>query len=89
MLNEILVIKQYDMGIRTNSEYIKFYLNLEMGKDINLLSFINNEKRILKGKLENKNLRKDRILKGIEILNGLTVEINEIGENEVLKKYGE
>ncbi len=76
------------MGIATNSEYVKFYLSLEMGKDVNLLSFINNEKRILKGKLENKNLSKDRILKGIEIINGLIVEINKIGENEVLKKYG-
>ncbi len=76
------------MGIGTNSEYVKFYLNLRMGKDVNLLSFINNEKRILKGKLENKNLNKDRILKGIEILNELILEINEIGENEVLKKYG-
>ena len=76
------------MGIGTNSEYVKFYLNLEMGENVNLLSFLNNEKRILKGKMENKNISKNRILEGIEILNGLISEINEVGEKEVLKKYG-
>ena len=76
------------MGIRTNSEYIKFYLSLDMEKTVSLSSFVNNEKRVLKGKLENKNLDKERIQKGIEILNNLTKEINKIGEREVLKKYG-
>lgn len=76
------------MGIETNSEYVKFYLKLEIENDVNLLSFINNEKRILNGKLKNKNLNKDNISKGIEILNRLVVEINEIGEKGVLKKYG-
>lgn len=75
------------MGIGTSSEYVKFYLSLDIGNHVNLLSFINNEKRILKGKLENKNLNKERILKGIEILNGLITEIDEIGEKEVIKKY--
>jgi hypothetical protein len=77
------------MGIRTNSEYIKFYLSLDMEKTVSLSSFVNNEKRVLKGKLENKNLNKERVLDGIEILNNLTKEINEMGEREVLKKYGE
>lgn len=76
------------MGIESNSEYVKFFLSLEMGDDVTLSSFINNEKMILKGKLENKNLKKDRIQKGIEILNELTKEINEIGERKVLEKYG-
>ncbi|MDH3192226.1 MAG: hypothetical protein OEM18_06025 [Nitrosopumilus sp.] len=59
-----------------------------MGETVSLSSFINNEKRTLKGKLENKNLNKERISEGIEILNSLTKEINEMGEKEVLEKYG-
>ena len=77
------------MGIETCKEYVDFYLNLKMGNKINLQNFINNEKRILKSKLENKNLNKKRLEKGIEILNKLNVEIMELGEKEVLKKYGE
>jgi hypothetical protein len=52
-----------------------------------LLRFVNDEKRILKLKLENKNTKKELIRKGIEILEGLAKEINEIGEKEVLTKY--
>ena len=76
------------MGILTPSEYVKFFLNLEMGDEVSLLSFINNEKRILKGKLENKSLKKEKMLKGIEILDNLTKEISKLGEKEVLEKYG-
>ena len=76
------------MGIATSSEYVKFYLNLEMRESVNLLSFVNNEKRILKSKLENKNLDKEKIQKGIEILEELAIDIREFGEEEVLKKYG-
>lgn len=76
------------MGILTASDYVKFFLNLQMGDKVSLLSFINNEKRILKGKLENKNLKKKRMLEGIEILDGLTKEISQVGEREVLERYG-
>ena len=76
------------MGIGTSSEYVKFYVDLKMGDSVSLSSFLNNEKRILKGKLENKNLDKEKIQKGIEILQILINEINESGEEEVLKRYG-
>ena len=75
------------MGIRSATEYVNFYVNLNMGKGVNLLRFVNDEKRILKLKLENKNTKKELIRKGIEILEGLAKEINEIGEKEVLTKY--
>ena len=75
------------MGIQSATEYVNFYVNLNMGKGVNLLRFVNDEKRILKLKLENKNTKKELIRKGIEILEGLAKEINEIGEKEVLTKY--
>jgi len=58
-----------------------------MGENVSLLSFVNNEKIVLKQKLEYKNLEKNPIKKGIEILEGLVKEINEIGEKAVLEKY--
>jgi len=58
-----------------------------MGKDVPLLNFINNEKMVLKQKLEYKNLEKDSIKKGIMILEGLVREINETNEKSVLEKY--
>jgi len=70
-------------------DYVKFYINLEMQGSVNLLSFINNEKMVLKHKIENKKIDKDQILNGIEILEALILEINEKGEKEVLKKYNE
>ena len=75
------------MGIKSASEYVDFYINLNMGKSVSLLSFVNNEKIVLKQKLEYKNLEKEPIKKGIEILEQITRDINEIGEVEVLKKY--
>ena len=75
------------MGIQSATEYVNFYVNLNMGEGVNLLRFVNDEKRILKLKLENKNTKKELIRKGIEILEGLAKEINEIGEKEVLAKY--
>ena len=75
------------MGIQSATEYVNFYINLNMGDGVNLLRFVNDEKRILKLKLENKNTRKELIKKGIEILEGLAKEINEVGEKEVLTKY--
>ena len=75
------------MGIRSASEYVDFFIDLNMGKDVSLLSFVNNEKLVLKQKLQYKNLEKEPIQKGIEILENLVKEINEKGEKVVLDKY--
>ena len=75
------------MGIKSPSEYIDFFMNLNMGENVNLLSFVNNEKIVLKQKLEYKNLEKEPIKKGIEILELLAREINEKGEKATLEKY--
>ena len=75
------------MGIQSATEYVDFFVNLNMGENVPLLSFVNNEKIILKQKLENKNLEKDSIRKGIIILEGLIDEINKIGEKAVIEKY--
>ncbi len=75
------------MGIQSTLEYVDFFINLDMGKNVSLLSFVNNEKLVLKQKLEYKNLEKEPIKKGVEILEELVREINEIGEEAVLEKY--
>ncbi len=75
------------MGIQSTIEYVDFFINLNMGKNVSLLSFVNNEKLVLKQKLEYKNLEKEPIKKGVEILEELVKEINEIGEKAVLEKY--
>ncbi|MCV0429967.1 hypothetical protein [Nitrosopumilus sp.] len=75
------------MAIRSTEEYIDFFINLNMGENVPLLSFVNNEKMILKQKLEYKNLEKEPIRKGIEILENLITEINKNGEKIVLEKY--
>ncbi len=75
------------MGIQSTLEYVDFFINLNMGKNVSLLSFVNNEKIVLKQKLEYKNLEKEPIKKGIGILEKLVKEINEIGEKAVLEKY--
>jgi len=75
------------MGIQSTFEYVDFFINLNMGENVSLLSFVNNEKIVLKQKLEYKNLEKEPIQKGVEILEGLVREINEIGEKAVLEKY--
>jgi hypothetical protein len=75
------------MGIQSASEYVDFFINLNMGENVSLLSFVNNEKLVLKQKLENKNIEKEAIKKGIEILEKLVKEINEIGEKAVLERY--
>ncbi len=75
------------MGIQSTIEYVDFFINLNMGGNVSLLSFVNNEKIVLKQKLEYKNLEKEPIKKGVEILEELVREINEIGEKAVLKKY--
>ena len=58
-----------------------------MGKKVSLLSFVNNERMVLKQKLQNKTNQKEPIKKGINILEGLISEIGQNGELEVLKKY--
>jgi len=75
------------MGIKSATEYIDFFINLNMGENVSLISFINNEKMTLKKNLELKNLEKDPIKKGIEILEQLAREINELGGKTVLEKY--
>ena len=75
------------MGIQSALEYVDFFINLNMGGNVSLLSFVNNEKIVLKQKLEYKNLEKEPIKKGVEILEELVREINEIGEKAVLEKY--
>ncbi len=75
------------MGIQSASEYVDFFINLNMGENVSLLSFVNNEKLVLKQKLEHKNLEKEPIKKGIEILEELVKEISERGERKVLEKY--
>ncbi len=75
------------MGIQSAFEYVDFFINLNMGENVSLLSFVNNEKIVLKQKLEYKNLEKEPIQKGVEILEKLVREINEIGEKAVLEKY--
>jgi hypothetical protein len=75
------------MAIKSTEEYIDFFLNLNMGENVPLLSFVNNERMVLKQKLEYKNLEKEPIKKGIEILEKLVTEISEIGEKAVIEKY--
>ncbi len=75
------------MGIQSASEYVDFFINLNMGENVRLLSFVNNEKMVLKQKLEYKNLAKEPIKKGITILEELAREINMVGEKTVLEKY--
>ena len=77
------------MGIKTTRDYVKFYINLEMQNSVSFLSFINNEKLVLKHKLENKNVDKDPILNGIRILEELVEEMKKSGEQSVLEKYSE
>ena len=75
------------MAIGTTEEYVDFFINLNMGKEVSLLSFANNERMVLKQKLSNKVNSKEPIKKGINILEILISEISKIGETEVLKKY--
>ena len=75
------------MGIQSRTEYVNFFINLNMGEGTNLLNFLNNEKRILKLKLENKSIKKEPLKNGIKMLEELVKEINDHGEKSVLKKY--
>ena len=75
------------MAITTTAEYVNFFIDLNMGKDVSLLSFVNNERMVLKQKLGHKNLDKEQIKKGINILEGLIKDIDGIGESQILKRY--
>ena len=77
------------MAIKSIEEYIDFFINLNMGENVPLLSFVNNERMVLKQKLEYKNLemKKEPIKKGIQILEELVIEIGKIGEKAVIEKY--
>jgi hypothetical protein len=75
------------MVIKSTEEYIDFFVNLNMGEDVPLLSFVNNERMVLKGKLEHKEIEKAPIMNGIKILEGLVIEISESGQETVLRKY--
>ena len=89
MLNQILEIHIKNMGIKTTRDYVKFYINLDMQNSVSFLSFINNEKMVLKHKLENMKLDKSPILNGIRILEELVDEIKKRGEKVILEKYRE
>ena len=75
------------MGIRTVSEYVQFYVGLNMKNSISLSSFVYNEKLVMTNKLENNPSKKEQILQGLKILDELLVEIRAIGESTVLEKY--
>jgi len=77
------------MGIRTISDYVQFFINLDMGSSVSFLSFVNNEKLTLKHKLQNKEIKKEYILDGLKILEDLTLEIQTVGEKQVLEKYSD
>ena len=77
------------MGIRTTSDYVQFFINLDMGSSVSFLSFVNNEKLTLKHKLQNKEIKKEYILDGLRILDELTLEIQTIGEKLTLEKYSD
>lgn len=76
-----------NMGIKTTSDYVKFYVNLDIQGKVSFLSFIHNEKMVLKQKLENKKLDKEPIINGIKILEDLIEELKKDGESKVLEKY--
>ena len=75
------------MVISSAQEYVEFFINLNMGNEVSLLRFINNEKMTLKQKLKNKINEKEPIEKGINILESIIKEISENGEQKVLSKY--
>jgi hypothetical protein len=75
------------MGIRSISDYVQFYRDLNMGNAVSLVSFVNNEKIVLKHKLQNKESKKEQIIEGIKILDQLMAEIKSYGEKSVLEKY--
>ena len=89
MLNQILEIHIKNMGIKTTKDYVKFYINLDMQNGVSFVGFSNNEKMVLKHKLENMKLDKNPILNGIRILEELIDEIKKSGEKVILEKYSQ
>ena len=77
------------MAIDSAKEYVDFFINLNMGNEVSLFSFANNEKMVLKQKLKNKINQKEPIEKAISSLEIIIKEISEKGEAEVLAKYQE
>ncbi|MDE1845492.1 MAG: hypothetical protein KGI10_09240 [Thaumarchaeota archaeon] len=75
------------MGIRTVSDYVKFYVGLNMQDSISLSSFAYNEKLVLKNKTATGKLTKELILQSLTLLDDLLNEIRDIGEQAVIKKY--
>ena len=75
------------MGIRTVSDYVKFYVNLNMQDSISLSNFAYNEKLVLKNKTASGKLTKELISQSIILLDDLLTEIQDIGEQSVLEKY--
>ncbi|MBA4462479.1 MAG: hypothetical protein H2B00_08220 [Nitrosopumilaceae archaeon] len=77
------------MGIRTPNAYVKFFIDLNMGNNVTFLSFLNNEKIVLKHKMQNKEIKKEPILEGLKILEELSEQVYQVGEKAVLEKYGD
>lgn len=75
------------MGIRTVSDYVKFYVNLNMQDSISLSNFAYNEKLVLKNKTASGKLTKELISQSLKLLDDLLTEIRYIGEQAVLEKY--
>ena len=75
------------MVISSAQEYVEFFINLNMGNEVSLLRFANNEKMVLKQKLKNKINEKEPIENGIDILESIIKEISINGEPKVLSKY--
>ncbi|MGI0018634.1 MAG: hypothetical protein ACREA1_07985 [Nitrosotalea sp.] len=75
------------MGIRTVSDYVKFYVGLNMQDSISLSSFAYNEKLVLKNKTATGKLTKELIQQSLTLLDELLGEIQNIGEQAVMEKY--
>jgi hypothetical protein len=75
------------MGIRTVSDYVKFYVGLNMQDSISLSNFAYNEKLVLKNKTATGKLTKELIQQSLVLLDDLLNEIRDIGEPAVMEKY--
>ncbi|MHB8603540.1 MAG: hypothetical protein ACYC6W_12680 [Nitrosotalea sp.] len=75
------------MGIRTVSDYVKFYVGLNMQDSISLSSFAYNEKLVLKNKTASGKMTMELIQQSLVLLDDLLNEIQSIGEQAVMEKY--
>ena len=75
------------MGIRTVSDYVKFYVGLNMQDSISLSSFAYNEKLVLKNKAATGKMTQELIQQSLVLLDELLGEIQNIGEQAVMEKY--